>query len=107
MSISSRGCSYEQANALGGFQGKQNFQGAPRPRYDPYSNTYNPGWRNHPNFSSTNNSNQVAPSIPYNKPFGFTQPWQPQAYQPPLPPQATPFEVCLFRRELKISYHYC
>ena len=24
---------------------------APRPGNDPYSNTYNPGWRNHPNFS--------------------------------------------------------
>jgi len=23
----------------------------PRPTNDPYSNTYNPGWRNHPNFS--------------------------------------------------------
>ena len=24
---------------------------APRPGHDPFSNTYNPGWRNHPNFS--------------------------------------------------------
>ena len=49
-SLQERG-SYEQANALGGFEGQQNFQGAPRPLNDPYSNTYNPGWRNHPNFS--------------------------------------------------------
>ncbi|XP_050104717.1 uncharacterized protein LOC126584354 [Malus sylvestris] len=30
----------EQVNAFNNFQ---------RPRYDPYSNFYNPGWRNHPN----------------------------------------------------------
>ena len=30
----------------------------PRPRNDPFSNTYNPGWRNHPNFSWSNNNNQ-------------------------------------------------
>ena len=90
VSIFSRGGRYEQANALGGFQGQQNFQRAPRPRNDPYSNTYNPGWRNHTNFSYANNSNQAAPSIPYNKPPGFTHPRQPQAYQPPPPSQATP-----------------
>ncbi|XP_021747415.1 uncharacterized protein LOC110713266 [Chenopodium quinoa] len=33
----------EQANAMG-FQGQ-----GPQRRYDPYSNTYNPGWRDHPN----------------------------------------------------------
>jgi len=27
----------------------QNFN--PRPTNDPYSNTYNPGWKNHPNLS--------------------------------------------------------
>ena len=43
----------EQANTVGGFTGSQ------RQRYDPYSNTYNPGWKEHPNFS------YVA------KPFGF------------------------------------
>ena len=32
------GGSYEQANALGGFQGQKNFQGAPRPCNDRYSN---------------------------------------------------------------------
>ena len=29
----------------------QQVQQARRPGNDPYSNTYNPGWRNHPNFS--------------------------------------------------------
>ncbi|KAG8482970.1 hypothetical protein CXB51_022008 [Gossypium anomalum] len=26
-----------------------NFPGPPQRRYDPYANTYNPGWRDHPN----------------------------------------------------------
>ena len=29
-----------------------------RQENNPYSNTYNPGWRNHPNFSWSNNSGQ-------------------------------------------------
>jgi hypothetical protein len=35
-------CLHEQANALNTFQ---------RPNHSPYLQTYNPGWRNHPNFS--------------------------------------------------------
>ncbi|CAN6583728.1 unnamed protein product [Malus baccata var. baccata] len=34
---------WESANAIG-------FQGQNQPRNDPYSNTYNLGWRDHPNF---------------------------------------------------------
>ncbi|CAN6583773.1 unnamed protein product [Malus baccata var. baccata] len=34
---------WESADAIG-------FQGQNQPRNDPYSNTYNPGWRDHPNF---------------------------------------------------------
>ncbi|KAK1381012.1 hypothetical protein POM88_027756 [Heracleum sosnowskyi] len=39
---------------------------------NPYSNTYNPGWRNHPNFSVNNNAR---PNMPYkpNAPPGFQQ----------------------------------
>ncbi|PIN21706.1 DNA-directed DNA polymerase [Handroanthus impetiginosus] len=37
--------SCEQTNAVGG------FPGPPQRKYDPYSNTYNPGWRDQPNFS--------------------------------------------------------
>ncbi|KAI5312350.1 hypothetical protein L3X38_041523 [Prunus dulcis] len=37
----------EQANSLQ----------ARNPQNDPYSNTYNPGWRNHPNFRWSNNPN--------------------------------------------------
>ncbi|XP_074570572.1 uncharacterized protein LOC141827240 [Curcuma longa] len=45
---------YEQCDAIGTFNQRNN----------PYSNSYNPGWRNHPNFSYRNNqgsSYQAAP----------------------------------------------
>ncbi|KAM5558015.1 hypothetical protein ABKV19_019984, partial [Rosa sericea] len=46
----------EGVNAIGFQQGYQ------RPRNDPYSNTYNPGWRDHPNFRWKDNENtQSAP----------------------------------------------
>ena len=38
----------ENVNAIGGFSGQ------PQRKYDPFSNTYNPGWRDHPNFSYGN-----------------------------------------------------
>ncbi|XP_038975772.1 uncharacterized protein LOC120106796 [Phoenix dactylifera] len=38
----------EQVNAAGGFPGQ------PQRKYDPYSSTYNPGWRDHPNLSYRN-----------------------------------------------------
>ncbi|CAN6700771.1 unnamed protein product [Malus baccata var. baccata] len=34
---------WESANVIG-------FQSQNQPRHDPYSNTYNPGWKDHPNF---------------------------------------------------------
>ncbi|XP_027174606.1 uncharacterized protein LOC113774250 [Coffea eugenioides] len=52
----------EYVNAVG------RFPGPPQMRYDPYSNTYNPRWKDHPNFS-------YAP-----RPPGFHQ----QQYQPRL-----------------------
>ena len=49
----------EQVNFIGNqFQGRQTN--------NLYSNTYNPGWRNHLNFSWSNNNNMVAPSFPNN-----------------------------------------
>ncbi|XP_073275456.1 uncharacterized protein [Primulina huaijiensis] len=42
----------QQANAIGGFPRQ------PQRRYDPYSNSYNPGWRDHPNFSYKNQGRQ-------------------------------------------------
>jgi hypothetical protein len=46
-------CLHEQANALNNFQ---------RPNHNPYSQTYNSGWRNYPNFSwkSGNNNAQTS-----------------------------------------------
>ena len=41
----------------------------PRSQNNPYSNTYNAGWRNHPNFSWGGQGNQRPPSPP-----GFQQP---------------------------------
>ena len=55
----------QQANAIGGFPRQ------PQRKYNPYSNTYNPSWRDHPNFRYGNNS---APN------------WHQQQYQP-RPPQ--------------------
>nr|XP_027118746.1 uncharacterized protein LOC113735989 [Coffea arabica] len=55
----------EQVNMAGGVP-------APRRQYDPYSNTYNPGWRDHPNLSYGNRQQSSFP----NRPPGFHQPWQ-------------------------------
>jgi hypothetical protein len=55
-----------------------------RPKYDPYSNTYNPGWKDHPNFKWSNNNAHLAPP-------GFQQGPRPQAllqYNPPQPAHA-------------------
>jgi hypothetical protein len=41
----------EQANYVG--------QNSYPPKNNTYSNTYNPGWRNHPNFSCSNNQNAL------------------------------------------------
>ncbi|EPS63230.1 hypothetical protein M569_11557 [Genlisea aurea] len=55
--------------------------GPSRYKNDPYSNTYNPGWRNHPNFSwrSTNYEN-YNPATHWVKPQGTSQ--QVQQQQP-------------------------
>ncbi|XP_027083781.1 uncharacterized protein [Coffea arabica] len=55
----------EQVNMVGGVP-------APRRQYDPYSNTYNPGWRDHPNLSYGSRPQNVFS----NRPLGFQQPWQ-------------------------------
>ncbi|CAN6487407.1 unnamed protein product [Victoria cruziana] len=53
------------------------FQGFSRP-YDPYSATYNPGWRNHPNFGWRNTGYQQQQ---------YQQPQQPQLPAPLQRPQ--------------------
>ena len=82
----------EQVNALQGFS---------RPGNDPFSNTYNPGWRNHPNFSwkqqAPNNSYSQNPRPYVPNTFNSSQYRPPQnQYQqsppPPPPPKYSPFE---------------
>ena len=65
----------EQANAIGGFPNQQ------RQKYDPFSNTYNPGWRDHPKFSYAN-QRAAAPNPVFNRKSGFQfQPKPQQANQ--------------------------
>ncbi|CAN6567552.1 unnamed protein product [Malus baccata var. baccata] len=66
---------WESANAIG-------FQGQNQPRNDPYSNTYNPGWRDHPNFK-WREAQQPQQQQP---PGFFTKPYAP----PHVPQQSAP-----------------
>ncbi|KAM1127841.1 hypothetical protein ACFX2B_037346 [Malus domestica] len=67
---------WESVNAIG-------FQSQNQPRHDPYSNTYNPGWRDHPNFK-WREPQQAEPQ------GGFKQ--QPPGFynKPYAPPQVQP-----------------
>ncbi|GJR27480.1 uncharacterized protein Tco_1103712 [Tanacetum coccineum] len=56
----------EQMNVVGG------FLGPPQRNYDPFSSTYNPGWRDHPNFSYGSRSNNFQQQYP--KPTTHSQP---------------------------------
>src|SRR5262249_34728926 len=60
----------EQVDYAGNFQRP--------PQNNPYSNTYNPGWRNHPNFSWSNQQNPRPP------PPGYNQTHPPQQQKPSL-----------------------
>ncbi|XP_021737859.1 uncharacterized protein LOC110704387 [Chenopodium quinoa] len=61
--------SIEQANAF--------YSSNPKNPYDPYSNSYNEGWKHHPNLSYKNTQAQQNPSPP--------PPPQPNNYNQPLP----------------------
>ncbi|XP_073121554.1 uncharacterized protein [Henckelia pumila] len=64
--------SVEHVNATDG------FPGPPQRKYDPYSNTYSPGWKDHPNLRYGNpQANQPEPQAPPNN----------QSYRPPYPQQ--------------------
>ncbi|XP_031394316.1 uncharacterized protein LOC116205794 [Punica granatum] len=71
----------EQVNFVNNFQ---------RSNQGPYSNTYNPGWRNHPNFSWRNENNALKP------PLGF----QKQGPAQNAPPQQSQSRM----EELMLSY---
>ena len=57
----------EQVNVVGGFQGQNGFQR----KYDHFSDTYNPGWRVHPNFSYGWNQQVVGPNTKYQPSSGI------------------------------------
>ncbi|XP_021771500.1 uncharacterized protein LOC110735621 [Chenopodium quinoa] len=85
--------SIEQANAF--------YSSSPKRPYDPYSNTYNEGWKHHPNFSYKNSQAQQNPPPPpqpntYNQPPPGFQQKPPNAQQPMQPqPQKSSLEVTL------------
>ncbi|XP_042449055.1 uncharacterized protein LOC122033980 [Zingiber officinale] len=58
------GAQVEQVDAINNY--------AQKPNNNPYSNTYNPGWRNHPNFSYRNSQNQSGQNN-YGASGGFQQ----------------------------------
>nr|XP_027101695.1 uncharacterized protein LOC113722619 [Coffea arabica] len=66
---------------------------APRKQYDPYSSTYNPGWRDHPNLSYGGNrqpnfaQNRQSNFGPNKPPGRYQQQYQPR---PPPAPSAGP-----------------
>ncbi|XP_021715160.1 uncharacterized protein LOC110683117 [Chenopodium quinoa] len=85
--------SIEQANAFYSSNSKQSF--------DPYSNSYNEGWKQHPNFSYKNTQGQQNPpsqpslSNNYNSPPGFQQ-RTPMNQQPTqLLPQKSSLELMM------------
>ncbi|KAL0289232.1 UNVERIFIED_CONTAM: Retrovirus-related Pol polyprotein from transposon opus [Sesamum calycinum] len=70
-------------NAVGGFFGQ------PQRRYDPNSNFYNPGWRDHPNFSYRNQGEQ---SKPHQQPINRAVPAPAQALSKPPNSETNPRE---------------
>ncbi|CAN6560295.1 unnamed protein product [Malus baccata var. baccata] len=71
---------WESANAIG-------FQGQNQPRNDPYSNTYNPSWRDHPNFKWREAQQpQQQGGFRQQPPGFFTKPYAP----PHVPQQSAP-----------------
>ncbi|CAN6695167.1 unnamed protein product [Malus baccata var. baccata] len=74
---------WESANAIG-------FQNQNQPRHDPYSNTYNPGWRDHLNFK-WREPQQAQPQGGFRQqPPGFyTKPYAPPRIQPQSAPNTS------------------
>ena len=83
------GNSYDQVNALGGYQGYPNFQGPPRPYFDPYASTYNDGWWIHPNQITPPNFSVQRPNLAY-LPQPQPQPQPYPFYNQPSPPNQEP-----------------
>ncbi|GJR32481.1 uncharacterized protein Tco_1108713 [Tanacetum coccineum] len=87
----------EQMNAVGG------FTGPPQRKYDPFSNTYNLGWRDHPNFSYGSRSNNFQQQYP--KPTTHSQPSSSNSSMSleDIVPRYAKFlkELCTSKRKLK------
>lgn len=60
------GTSQKQVNSMEGYQ--------PRPRNDSYANTYNLGWKNHPNFSWKGKIILSMPKTKYHITYQISQP---------------------------------
>ncbi|XP_070672170.1 uncharacterized protein [Malus domestica] len=74
---------WESANAIG-------FQSQNQPRIDPYSNTYNPGWRDHPNFKWREpQQSQPQGGFRQQPPGFYTKPYAPPQVQPQSAPNAS------------------
>ncbi|KAM1774488.1 hypothetical protein ACFX12_043851 [Malus domestica] len=74
---------WESVNAIG-------FQGQNQPRNDPYSNTYNPGWCDHPNFKWSEPQQSQPQGGFRQQPSGFyTKPYAPPQVQPQSAPNAS------------------
>ena len=61
----------------------------PRQQNNPYSNTYNPGWKNHPNFGWKDNNNQAPPGFQRHY-TSQSQPQQNVLYQRPVQQEKKP-----------------
>ncbi|CAN6583540.1 unnamed protein product [Malus baccata var. baccata] len=81
---------------LEGIQEVNAFSG--RPRNDPYSNNYNPGWREHPNFSWRDSQNRMGSST-------STKQYQ-QPYQAPPIQQQNPSIKDMLSQLLKKTDRY-
>ncbi|MED6141236.1 hypothetical protein PIB30_101239, partial [Stylosanthes scabra] len=73
------------------------MENQPRQPYDPNSNTYNPGWRNHPNLGWGGNQNPKN-NFQNRPPF---QPFQRPPFQPPFPQQPKPTSTQSFEAALE------
>ena len=67
-------CLHEQANVLNTFK---------KPNPNPYSQTYNPGWRNHPNFSWRNDNHLQSSQPHFQAHQNFQNPQNHASYVPP------------------------
>ena len=71
-------------------------------RSEPYSNTYNPRWRNHPNFAWSSQKPSLGPNL--TKPNTYGQPsryTQPRTYQPQPTQENQPSDLSLVLKEMQ------